>query len=90
MVIEDQALLEFLFSICSTLSRLTPQCVTLASGKGTWESTLAKVAFMLPAIRLKLHYLCDFDLPEAEGKRVMRVLYPVGAVWHKGDTSYCH
>jgi hypothetical protein len=88
MVLEEQALLDILSSICSTLSRLTLQCVTLAPGKGAWESALAKVASMLPAIRLKLYYLCDFALPEAEGRLVMRVLYSEAAVWHKGDTSY--
>jgi hypothetical protein len=88
MVIEEQALLEFLSSICSTLSRLTLHCVTLAPGKGAWESTLAKVAPMLPNIRLKLHYLCDYALTKVEGKPIVRVLYPEAAVWHRGDTSY--
>jgi hypothetical protein len=88
MVIEEQALLNFLSSIRSTLSRLTLHCVTLPPGKGVWESTLTQVATMLPAIRLKLYYLCDYALPEAEGKPAMRVLYPEAAVWHKGDTSY--
>jgi hypothetical protein len=80
MVIEEQALLKFLSSIRSTLSRLTLQCVTLPPGKGVWELTLAKVANVLPAIRLKLCYLCNYALPKAEGKLVVRVLYPEAAV----------
>lgn len=88
IVIAEQTLLEFLYSIRSTLTRLTLQCVTLAPGKGTWKSTLAKMAEMLPHVRLKLHFLYEFAVSKGGERPAVRVLYPEAGVWREGDVSY--